>query len=93
MLEQTGLSIDTNVFFGGWSNARFKKYFNYSLKPSQSNRAVNFWVSLLVDYTCVKTLYAAKMPIIPTLDKERIYIRPHTDASLTMDVTKIGFFT
>lgn len=91
--SKLGYLLTPNVFFRSWSNARFKKYFNYSLKPLQSNRAVNFWVSLLVNYTCAKALYAAKMPIILTLDKERIYIRPHTDATLTMDVTKIDFFT
>ena len=82
-----------NVFDGGWSNQRFKTHFSYVLKSSQENGAVNFWVCLLIDYTCVRSLYNAKLPVMPTLKQERMFVRPHSDASLTLDTTKVGILT
>ena len=82
-----------NVFDGGWSNERFRNHFSYVLKPLQENGAVNFWVCLLVDYKCVKSLYYAKLPVMPILKKEKIFICPHGDVNLTLETMKVGILT
>lgn len=48
-------------------------------------------VCLLVDYTCVRNLFHFKSPLMPMLNRERMWICPHTNAELTVNVSRMGF--
>jgi len=88
------LSLEPSVIDGPWTNRRIKSRFNYCLhKSSDDPRSPNLTICLLIDYTSQKNLHHAKQLVMDTLIKEKLYVRYHSDASLTVEAKKIGFLT
>ena len=78
---------------GKWSNRQVWELFNFNLYLLGTERRTNCTVIVLVDYTRVKRLYVAKEMIMPTLKKEKMFLKLHPEVNMTCRTTKIGFLT